>query len=220
MNMGRLIDYFLNNNGRLIHKWIHYFDIYELHFDRFIGKEINLLEIGVYHGGSLQMWKHYLGDRATIYGVDIDPRTKAFEEERIRIEIGDQGNRDFWKIIKPSLPVFDIIIDDGGHTMEQQRVTFEEMFPMLSPSGVYLVEDLHTSYWPEYGGGYQRSDSFVEYSKHIIDTLNAWHSRDPRLAVNGFTESIWSINYYDSVMVIEKKPRVKPSTRMTGYPSW
>ncbi|CAM4388476.1 hypothetical protein L1N85_23720 [Paenibacillus alkaliterrae] len=77
--MGKLQDYFIANNSRFMIKWSHYFDIYERHFDRFVGKEVNLMEIGVFHGGSLQMWKHYLGDRATIYGVDIDPKAKSLE---------------------------------------------------------------------------------------------------------------------------------------------
>ena len=167
-----------------MNKWVHYFDIYERHFERFVGQEINILEIGVFNGGSLQMWKHYFEDKATIWGLDINPLCKSLEEEQINIIIGDQGNRDFWNTIKPSLPTFDIIIDDGGHLMHQQKITFEEMFPVLSPHGVYLVEDLHTSYWEEYGGGHKNPNSFIEYSKNLIDTLNAWLSKDPQLPVN------------------------------------
>ncbi|CAM4388513.1 hypothetical protein L1N85_23715 [Paenibacillus alkaliterrae] len=104
--------------------------------------------------------------------------------------------------------------------MDQQRITFEEMFPLLSPHGVYVIEDMHTSYWSEYGGGYELSDSFVEYSKRLIDKLNAWHSREPRLTVDRFTESAWSMSYYDSVLVIEKRTRVPSLALMTGSPSW
>ncbi|MFJ7744708.1 hypothetical protein [Peribacillus sp. NPDC097295] len=218
--MGKLQDIFESNNGRLIHKWMHYFDIYERHFERFIGKEINILEIGVSHGGSLQMWKDYFGDKATIYGIDVEPACKSFEGDQIKIIIGDQGNRDFWKTIKPSLPKFDIIIDDGGHHMSQQKVTFEEMYPELSPHGVYLIEDLHTSYWEEYGGGHGVPNNFIEYSKKMIDDLNAWYSREPQFSVNEFTTSVWSISYYDSILVIEKRPKEQPSSKMTGTPSW
>jgi hypothetical protein len=205
--MGKLEDYFVGNKGRLMTKWLHYFDIYERHFGRFVGQEVNVLEIGVFHGGSLQMWKHYFGDQAAIYGLDVNPRVKSLEEDRIHILIGDQGDRNFWTGVKPSLPVFDIIIDDGGHTMDQQRITFEELYPLLSPTGVYLIEDLHTSYWPRFGGGYERPDSFVEYSKRLIDKLNAWHST-------------WSMSYYDSVLVIEKRPIVRPASISSGFSSW
>lgn len=218
--MGKLQDYFESNNGRLIHKWMHYFDIYERHFEKFIGKEINILEIGVSHGGSLQMWKEYFGDKATIFGLDIDPVCKSFEEEQINIIIGDQGDREFWKTIKPTLPKFDIIIDDGGHHMSQLKTTFQEMFPELSSHGVYFIEDLHTCYWEEYGGGLGNPDNFIEYSKKMIDNLNAWHSRDPHLSINQFTTSVFSMSYYDSVLVIEKKPIEYPSTKITGTPSW
>ena len=75
------IDYFNNNQKRLIHKWEHYFDIYETHFSRFRDKSPIILEIGVFHGGSLQMWKNYFGKGCKIYGLDIEPRCKSLEEE-------------------------------------------------------------------------------------------------------------------------------------------
>lgn len=214
--MGKLRDYFESNNDRYIFKWMDYFDIYEHHFQRFVGQKVNILEVGVGHGGSLQMWKHYFGDKANIFGIDSIPACKNIEEERINIIIGDQGDRDFWKTIKPSLPEFDIIIDDGGHHMIQQIITFEEMFPVLSSHGVYLVEDLHTSYFAEYGGGLRKHDSFIEYSKNLIDNVNAWYSSDPQLSVNQFTRSTWSMSYYDSVLVIEKRPKNPPEAKSTG----
>lgn len=218
--MDKLKAYFESNNGRLIHKWMHYFDIYERHFKRFVGQEINILEIGVSHGGSLQMWKDYFGEKANIVGIDIDPRCKSFEEEQVNIIIGDQGDREFWKANKSSLPTFDIIIDDGGHHMHQQKISYEEMFPALSDHGVYLIEDLHTSYEAEFGGGFGNSNNFIEYSKKLIDHLNAWYSRDSQLEVTPFTRSTWSMSYYDSVLVIEKRPKEEPHTRITGKPSW
>lgn len=99
-----LESYFRSNTKRLIHKWDHYFDIYEQHFDRFRNKEIVVVEIGVSQGGSLQMWKQYFGDRAYIYGVDIDERCKQFEEENIQIFIGSQSDRKFLREIKAKIP--------------------------------------------------------------------------------------------------------------------
>ncbi|GAK03996.1 hypothetical protein JCM19037_2366 [Geomicrobium sp. JCM 19037] len=218
--MNKLHKYFESNDGRLIHKWIHYFDIYERHFDRFVGTDVNILEVGVSHGGSLQMWKEYFGKGATIYGLDINPVCKSFEEEQVNIIIGDQGNRTFWQSIKPTLPEMDIIIDDGGHFMHQQIITFEEMYPLLSANGVFLIEDLHTSYMEEYGGGYENPNNFIEYSKPFIDQLHAWYSRDSRLAVTDFSRSAWSMSYYDSILVIEKRPKQPPYDKMTGKPSW
>ena len=225
-----LLEYFERNPGRLIDKWLHYFDIYHRHFAAFRGRAVTVVEFGVYHGGSLQMWKHYFGERARIVGVDIDPTCKALEEERIEIHIGDQADGAFLEKLCSELGEFHVLVDDGGHMMKQQITTFEHMFPRLAPDGVYLVEDLHTSYWPEYGGGYRRpatrfgfgkARTFIEYSKRLIDALSAWHSRDPkRFPVTDFTTSARSMHYYDSVLVVEKGVVERPRARRTGRASF
>lgn len=220
MIMSDLEEYFFNNRKRRIHKWLHYFDIYERHFNKYRGKDVVLLEMGVYHGGSLQMWKNYFGNRSRIIGVDSNPECKIVEEEGIQVYIGSQSDRDFLQKLKQSIPPVDILIDDGGHTMEQQTVTYEELFSHVKDDGVYLCEDLHTSYWPQYGGGYRNANSFIEYSKHFIDYLNAFHSKDNNLKVNAFTRSVNSIHYYDSILVVEKSKRIAPSHKMTGCKSF
>ncbi|MBK9248055.1 MAG: class I SAM-dependent methyltransferase [Ignavibacteria bacterium] len=217
--MNDLERYFRQNDKRLIDKWVHYFDIYERHFSRFRHREIVILEIGVYQGGSLQMWKDYFGPQAKIYGIDNNPQCKQLEEENITIFTGSQSDRKFLKSIKASIPKIDILIDDGGHTMQQQIVSFEELFDHVSDDGVYLCEDLHTSYWLKDGGGHKRTGTFIEYSKNFIDALNAHHSEQKRLTVTDFTNQVNSIHYYDSMLVIEKKSRTKPYTEKTGTPS-
>ena len=213
--------YFESNDRRLIHKWTHYFEIYDRHFSRFRGTDVHLVEIGVYHGGSLQMWRDYFGPNAKIIGIDIDPRCKEFEEEGIEIIIGNQEDRNFLANLREKLPRIDILLDDGGHTVRQQIVSFEELFSHVSENGVYLCEDLHTSYWSEYGGGFRYSESFIEYSKKLIDSLNAWHSKDPgSFRVTDFTRSAYSMDYYGSILVIEKRPVAVPRDRMTGRPSF
>ncbi len=214
--MNDLEKYFRQNDKKLIHKWAHYFDIYDRHFARFRDKEITILEIGVSQGGSLQMWKNYFGGKAKIYGIDVNPFCKKLEEENIKIFIGSQSDRKFLKEVKSVIPTIDILIDDGGHTMRQQIVTYEELFDHVKEDGVYLCEDLHTSYWLKFGGGYKRRGTFIEYSKKFIDLLNAYHSKQSSLKVNWFTESVDSIHYYDSVLVIEKRKRKKPYHEITG----
>ncbi|MCE4566653.1 class I SAM-dependent methyltransferase [Maribellus sp. CM-23] len=214
--MNDLENYFKRNDKRRIFKWMHYFDIYDRHFSRFRNKEIVILEIGVAQGGSLQMWRNYFGDEAKIFGVDINPRCKELEEENIQIFIGSQSDRNFLKELKKQIPPVDILIDDGGHTMRQQIVTYEELFDVVKENGVYLCEDLHTSYWARYGGGHKRSGTFIEYSKNFIDYLNAYHSEQRSLPINNFTKSVDSIHYYDSIIVIEKRKREKPYHEKTG----
>jgi len=214
-----LEEYFYNNTGRLINKWKHYFEIYDRHFSKFRGEEIVIVEIGVFQGGSLQMWKKYFGPKAKIYGIDIDPRVKAFEEENIEIHIGSQSDANFLNDLKNKIPKIDILIDDGGHTMNQMRVTFDCMFDHIKPDGVFLCEDTHTCYHWRYGGGYKRSNSFIEYTKNIIDYINAWHSEQKSFQVNKFTKSVHSIHFYDSIILIEKRLMEPPVDLKMGTPT-
>ena len=208
--------YFFDNEKNLINKWDHYFDIYERHFKKYKGRDIVLLEIGVSHGGSLQMWSDYFGDNTQIYAIDNDPRCKEFEKNNIKIFIGSQSDQNFLVQVKDNIPKVDILIDDGGHFMSQQIISFEVLFDHIQDDGVYLCEDTHTSYWLQFGGGYKRNGTFIEYSKNLIDTLNAYHSEEKRFKVDYYTKSINSIHYYDSIFVIEKKNRSEPKNVISG----
>ncbi len=214
-----LRNYFDNNQDRLIYKWDHYFDIYERYFSQYRDREIVVLEIGVLHGGSLQMWKHYFGNRARIIGLDIDPDCKKYEEENIEIWIGSQSDRAFLRKLRQEIPKVDILIDDGGHTMVQQIVTFEELFAHVKEDGIYMCEDIHTSYWLQYGGGLKRRGTFIEFTKNLIDQIHAFHSEQPGLKPSALTHSIQSIHFYDSVVVIEKGKREKPFRLKSGHES-
>lgn len=217
--MNDLETYFYNNPGRLIHKWTHYFEAYDRHFQRFRNKKVVILEIGVYQGGSLQMWKHYFGPQAEIYGIDLNPMCKQYEEENITILTGSQSDRQFLQKVRATIPPVDILIDDGGHTMRQQIITFEELFGHVKPDGVYLCEDIQTSYQITYGGGYKRKGTFIEYSKNFIDLLHAYHSTQSGLTVTDFTRSVKSLHYYDSILVIEKGQHNTPEHVKTGTAS-
>jgi len=211
-----LLEIFENHSGRLVRKWMHYFDVYENHFGRFRDSEITILEIGVCDGGSLQMWREYFGPKAKIIGVDLDPRCKAFEDDGIEIYIGSQDDRKFLRELKSKIPKVDILLDDGGHTMSQQIATFEELFDHVKDDGVYLCEDMHTSYWPLYGGGHKIEGTFIEYCKGLVDQLNAWHGRDETLSVDQFTESAVSMHFYDSITAIEKSRVRRPHVKGRG----
>ena len=215
-----LREYFERNEGRLLDKWLHYFDVYHRHFARFRGTACTILEIGVYHGGSMQMWKEYFGPRARIVGVDIDPRCREYAEDRVEIEIGDQSDRTFLRALRGKVGTIDVLIDDGGHRMAQQLATFEELYTAVAPDGVVLVEDCHTSYWRDFDGGYRDPGSFVELAKRLVDQLNAWHSRDSHsFAATEFSMTTDSIHFYDSIVVFEKRLRDPPQRRTTGRPS-
>lgn len=211
---GELHRYFLNNAGKEIHKWIHYFDIYERHLSRFRGRAPVMIEIGVMGGGSLAMWKHYFGPGCRIIGIDIDPACKAHEEEGIEIFIGSQDDEALLERILSIYPQVDIVLDDGSHVMEHMIASFELLYPRLQPHGLYLVEDTHTCYWEKYGGGLRRPGSFMEFVKHRLDELHAVYS-EGALPVSAFTRSTACIACYDSVVVFERQPqgrRLDPRT--------
>jgi hypothetical protein len=216
-----LASWLSNHNGRYVSKWNHYLDIYHRHFARFRGRSPVVLEVGVFHGGSLKMWHDYFGPGCRLYAVDNDPRCKAFEDEKTKVLIGDQADRGFLAQLRKEVPRADILVDDGGHFMNQQITTFEELFQHVADDGVYLCEDLHTSYWEDFGGGYRKPGSFIEFSKALIDQLNAWHSREPdQFQLNDFTRTTYCMHYYDSVLVIEKRPMSRPRKIVAGQPSF
>lgn len=160
-------------------------------------------EIGCGEGGSLQLWKRYLGPYAQIIGLDIRPATASFVEDQIKIAIGDQADEEFLRGVLNDFGPPDVILDDGSHHMDDITRSFRYLYPRMSPTGVYMVEDLHTAYWQEYGGGLRHPESFIEVSKTLIDELNAIHARDA-LAATAFTNSTLSMHFYDSVVVFER----------------
>jgi cephalosporin hydroxylase len=206
---------FLNNNGRLIHKWKHYFPAYERHFSRYINLPMLFLEIGCGEGGSLQMWKRYFGPHARIVGIDIRPECARFEEDQISIRIGSQDDPVFLQSILDEFGTPDIVLDDGSHIMKHVQATFRYLYPRTSPTGVYMVEDLHTAYWDEFGGGLRRPGSFMETCKELLDEINAEHTRGA-LEPTDFTRSTLSMHIYDSIVTFERGAHLPKSAPQIG----
>ena len=213
-----LIEYLEKNpNGRVVHRWRHYFEIYHRHFSRFRGESITMIEIGIFNGGSLRMWKDYFGPNATIVGVDINPGCKQYEEPGIEVVIGDQGDPKFLQDLAKQFPKFAIVLDDGGHRMEQQITTLKELYFLMREDGIYMCEDTHTSYMPFFGGGYLNPNTLIEYTKTLIDKLNSVHIKENHsLSNDNFTYETDSIHFYDSILVIEKRLRTPPYELIWG----
>lgn len=211
MSNTTLREIFYTHDDRLIHKWDHYFEIYEKYFSKYKGQEVHMLEIGISHGGSIQLWKKYFGEKLKLYSIDINPECKKFEDEQTTIFIGSQSDTVFLDDVLSKIPKLDIVLDDGGHTMQQQIVSFEKLYLNVKEGGVYLVEDTHTSYWHEFHGGLKTAGSFIEYSKNIVDSIYSAHLTDKsNILINDITKNIDSISFYDSVVVFEKLQRKEP----------
>lgn len=206
---------FLNNTGRVIHKWKHYFTIYEQHFSRYVNRPVLFIEIGCGEGGSLQMWKQYFGPHARIVGIDIRPECQRFEEDQISIRIGSQDDPALLQRVVDEFGTPDIVLDDGSHVMEHIQATFKFLYPRTAPTGVYMVEDLHTAYWSEYGGGLRQPGSFIETCKDLIDEINAEHSRGA-LEPTEFSRTTLSMHIYDSVVAFERGAYLPKSAPMIG----
>lgn len=197
----------------VIDKWSHYFPIYDFYFEKIQNQELRLLEIGVGLGGSLFTWQKYF-PKALITGIDINPDCKKFEEDNIKVFIGDQADATFLKKVNEQTGPFDIVVDDGGHMMNQQLTSFKTLFPLLKDGGFYIIEDIHTSYWPRYFDGVAKT---IDVLKGLIDGLNFWAMEKIDIIEDGrakalivkrersyFDENILSIHFYNTLVLIEK----------------
>ena len=205
---------FLTNQGRMIHKWAHYFPIYQRHFERFKGRPFVMWEIGCGDGGSLAMWQRFFGPFVQVIGIDIRPECRQFESHNIHVRIGDQSDERFLSEILNEFDAPSIVIDDGSHVMDHVNATFSFLYEKVQQDGVYAVEDLHTAYWPEYGGGLRAEGSFIERCKSLIDEINGQWTPD-KVALTNFTRTTISMSFYDSIVVFEKG-RVLPSISLAS----
>ena len=190
---------------RVMDKTLRYFTVYDKYLKKFRNTDAVFLEIGVQNGGSTQMWKHYFGKDAKIIGVDIDERCRSVADEQITIEIGSQDDVNFWKYFKEKYPRIDALLDDGGHTMAQQIITFQQMFPHISDGGIYMCEDVGTSYWVSHGGG-NHTNTFIEFTKRLIDEIYGFHFQNvpKEQAITYNTLNIGEIHFSQAMVVIEK----------------
>jgi hypothetical protein len=191
-----LLEYFeAHTRGPGIWKWRHYFAIYHRHLARFRDKNVHMLEVGVYSGGSLSMWRSYFGPTARIYGVDIEPACKIYESAGVRIFIGNQASSAFWSNFRQQVPELDIVIDDGGHRPYQQIATLEALLPHLRPGGVYICEDVEGM-----------TNPFLAYVAGLVGRLNAAQSATSKpVATTAFQQAIAGVHFYPYVVVIEKR---------------
>ncbi|QPC86051.1 class I SAM-dependent methyltransferase [Mesorhizobium sp. NBSH29] len=227
---GPLETAFYGHRGRIVHKWHHYLPLYDRYFAAFRGasgsgalhptakltRPVRMLEIGVSKGGSMELWREYFGPDAILYGIDIDPACAAFDGEAgNKVRIGSQDDPAFLKRVVAEMGGIDIVLDDGSHVAKHQKESFDTLFPLLETGGLYVVEDLHTAYWREFGGGYDSKESFIATVKQLIDDLHHWyHCGGERIGVAAGL--VGGVHIHDSIAFIEKSRVATPAHSQRG----
>ena len=201
---------FYFHSGRCIHKWAHYLEVYEREFALLRGATIRFLEIGVSEGGSLELWRRYFGEKAIITGIDINPACRSRVDPPNKVRIGSQTDARFLAdVVEEMGGPLDVILDDGSHVASHILITLNLLFPRLRTGGLYVIEDMHTSYWSEiFGGGYRRKGTAVELGKTLVDDMHGWYHDNGQEQLD--KTEIASVRFYDSILVIEKGNVAEP----------
>lgn len=210
-----------------VHKWHHYFDIYSRYFERYRDRPIKMLEIGVFRGGSLRMWKEYFHPDSTIVGIDVDKSCAAHEiaDRNVFVRIGSQADPNFLAQVNGEFGPFDIILDDGSHKTHHQIVSFGALFKSaLKDGGCYMVEDVHTNYWLKH---VDSPETFIDLSKQMVDMLHEpyfdrkeTHFRHghaealKEMEISYLSAHLSGISFHDSIVVFDKTRRVLPKSEL------
>jgi len=177
--------------------------IYEKYFHNYKNKKINILEIGIDDGGSLKLWRKYFPN-ANIVGLDIFP--KDFEINGVKMFQGDQSNISDLKKITTEYKNFDIIIDDGSHVSKQTIKSFQYLFDFLKKDGLYVIEDLQTSYLPNFGGSRinLKKNTTMNFVKSLSDSINYELNDRPFFKKKKFDGDIKYVHFFQNIVFIKK----------------
>jgi hypothetical protein len=210
------------HSGKLADKWSSYLPIYDRVLSKYKRAPISLLEIGVQNGGSLEIWSKYFESAQKIVGCDIDEncRKLSFSDKRIGVVVGSINSDSTLEEIKKISDEYDIIVDDGSHRSEDVITSFVKLFPLLKSDGIYIVEDMHTSYWPSYGGNLRGKNSSMEFFKSLVDVVNFEHwegnksatryvqnyapEMNDKLSFENLAQ-IHQVSFFNSICIVEKK---------------
>lgn len=215
---GDLLDIYTSIDTCLVHKWHHYLPLYERYFGpwrRPASRPLRFLEIGVFEGGSLAMWRRYFGPDAVIFGIDINPDCKVFDGQAGSVRIGSQADPDFLRSVVREMGGVDVVLDDGSHVMAHVKAALQVLFPLLSEGGTYMIEDLHTAYWKSYGGGLGRSGNFFDVVRDAIDDMHQWY-HDGGVANPELAMQVSGLHVHDSIVVLDKAQVFAPTHSQVG----
>ena len=216
-----LRDAYSAHEGKVSDKWSFYLKEYDRLFEGLRDKAIRLLEIGVQNGGSLEIWAAHFPKAKVILGCDSDPRCKelTFSDNKIALIVGDANSDDVEREIASHTQNFDIVIDDGSHRSSDIVRSFSSYFKHVADGGLYIIEDLHCSYWADYEGGLYDPYSSISFFKRLLDVINREHWGIPRGRTDALAafagkysvafdeqalSSIHSIEFLNSLCVVRK----------------
>lgn len=202
------------NTDKIYHHGYHRF------YHKYIKRDVTkLLEIGLDRGESMNMWLNYCPN-ARIYGMDID---KEFQAERAIVIQGNQSKKeDLQNLIRQVGDNIDVILDDGSHVPEHQLLTFKTLFPFVRDGGVYIIEDIETSYYKrgeiygyktEYGPTHNAN--IVNVFQDILHMLNREFMNEDdtnmHLSKYGFSisdiDAISTVTFGQNCIIITKKEK-------------
>lgn len=202
-----------------------YADKYERHLDPYRERRIRLLEIGVggygdpcAGGESLFIWHRYFR-RALIYGLDVYDKSGLSAPRLVTLQ-GDQSDVQRIHKLSDRFGPFDIVIDDGSHINSDVTRTFGALYPRLAMGGLYIIEDLQTAYWPDYGGAaeprsHAANNTSVGLLKSLFDDMNSQEWLTEGAENHAAYSDIRSLHLYHNIAFIEKGRAWEP-----GAPDW
>jgi hypothetical protein len=187
--------------------WHGYAAHYAQHLHGLRHKQNRILEIGVFEGASLRVWRDHF-PRSTIAGLDLHPREVKLGD-RVRVVQGDQANvDDLARTVAALGGPPNIVIDDGSHVARHAEESFRYLFPLMPPRSLYVIEDLHTSYWDDFGGGIPApDDTAVGFTRRLVDEIQTrdkvfahTSGRNPRQEI----DEVAALYVYPGIMFVEK----------------
>jgi hypothetical protein len=217
---------FRAHDGKVSDKWESYLSVYDSLLASLEIPLESVLELGVQNGGSLEVWAKVAPEAKVILGIDVNPLCGElkFEDSRIRVAVTDGSIASLLKTATDTEQPFSIIVDDASHLSRDIIENFVSLWPLVASGGKYIVEDLATSYWPNYDGGLYKVDSSMNFLKVLSDLANHQHWTSNNTTLELFEAfklseakiraadfgSLESIEFRNSICVISKKMPKQP----------
>jgi hypothetical protein len=186
-------------------KYDSYFSAYETLLQKYVDREVTTVEVSIFNGGSLFMWRKFFSPKARIIGIDLNPDAREWEKHGFEIYISDQSSDTFWTELFQKIGKVDVVIDDGGHTNRQQIVTSHCAIQNVNDGGLLIVEDVHTNYFREFGNPSRYS--FLNFAHRIVDGVNS-RAYSLRRTYTQYSSRVYSVSFFESMVAFQIDSRL------------